>query len=359
MTGHHASPERRARRRRAGTRGIAVVAALATIGLSAACKSSSSSASGGGAGFFKGKTITLIAPDAPGGTYDAYARLFAPYVAKELGATINVENVNGGGTLVGSDQMAAANPNGLTIGMVNVGGDISAKVEKQPGGSFSMSSISWIAQPAVVPNVLVTQPGSSVPNLSALLGAKSPVTVLDIRNGIGDTLNRVVLGALKVPNKLDTGFEETTDLKQGFLAKDGQLVFEALSTLYPLLAGHEAVPLLTTGSVTLPAYRKVLGDTPTLQTELSHMSLPSGTKAALQEVERLGNLVDDFAAPPGLPASELATLRTAFAKAAASPALLAQATKESLPVALTGGATLAGQVNTAQSQATSIAPYLK
>ena len=46
-----------------------------------------------GSGDFKGKTITLIAPDGPGGSYDSYARLFAPYLGQELGATVNVENV--------------------------------------------------------------------------------------------------------------------------------------------------------------------------------------------------------------------------------------------------------------------------
>lgn len=344
-----------------GTAAVASVAALAACGSSAAGSSGSSGSSGsggGGASYFKGKTITLIAPDKPGGSYDAYARLFAPYVGQELGATINVENVAGAGTVQGSNEMAAASPNGLTIGMVNVGGDVAGLVEKQPGESFQLNKLSWIGQPAIVPNALVTQPGASAQSFSALMHSKSPVNVLDIRNGIGDVLNRVVFGAFGIPQKLETGFQSTSELKQGFLAKDGQTVFEAMSTLYPLISGHEAKPLLVTGSVSLPSYQKVLSGVPTIDSELSQVSLSSKNAAAVKEALDLSNLSDAFAAPAGLPASELSALRQAFAKAAASPALQAQAVKASLPLSFTPGSTLAGQVNAALANSGSIAPYV-
>jgi tripartite-type tricarboxylate transporter receptor subunit TctC len=343
--------------------GIAVVAASVTA--LAACQppgesasGSSSSSSSNGASYFKGKTITLIAPDSPGGSYDSYARLFAPYVAQELGATINVENIAGAGTLQGSNQMAAAAPNGLTIGMVNVGADIASKVENQPGESFDMQKISWIGQPAQIPNALVTQPGSKVQSFDALLHQGSPVNVLDIRNGIGDMLNRVIYGAFSVPHNLDTGFEATSALKQGFLAKDGQTILEAMSTLYPLISGNDAKPLLLIGSADLPSYQKALSGVPTLASEMSAVKLSASQTAAVKEALDLSNLSDDFAAPPGLPAADLTALRQAFAKAAALPALQARAKKESLPLAWIDGSSVSGQVNTALSASSSIAPYV-
>jgi tripartite-type tricarboxylate transporter receptor subunit TctC len=357
-------------RSNASRRRIAAVAVAAvSAALLAACSSGSSSGSantasantgagaGGGAGYFKGKTITLISPDSPGGSYDSYARLFAPYVGQELGATINVEDVSAAGTLQGSNQMAASAPNGLTIGMVNVGGDIASLVEKQPGQSFNMAKLSWIGQPAQIPNALVTQPGSSVQSFSGMLHGGN-VTVLDIRNGIGDMLNRVIYGAFSVPYKLDTGFEATSALKQGFLARDGQTILEAMSTLYPLISGNEAKPLLVIGPVSLSSYQKVLGGVPTLQTEMSSAGLSGSKQAAVTEALTLSNLSDDFAAPAGLPASELSTLRQAFAKAAALPALQAQAGKESLPLSFIGGPTLSGQINSALANSNSIAPYV-
>lgn len=361
---------RRVRSRSPLRRRIAGIAiAGASVCLVAACSSSttagassaggSASGSGGGANYFKGKTITLISPDKPGGSYDSYARLFAPYVGEELGATINVENIAGAGTVEGTNQMAAAAPNGLTIGMVNVGGDIASLVEKQPGQTFNMRKLDWLGQPAQVPNTLIAQPGSSLTSFSALLRAKSPVAVLDIRNGIGDMLNRVIYGAFSIPHNVDTGFESTASLKQGFIAKDGQTVFEAMSTLYPLIAGNEAKPLLVTGPVTLPSYQKVLGGVPTLSSELSAVPLSASRKAAVQEALSLSNLSDDFAAPAGLPASELTALRQAFSEAASLPALKAQAAKESLQLSFTGSSSLASQVSEALANSSAIAPYVK
>jgi tripartite-type tricarboxylate transporter receptor subunit TctC len=344
-------------------RGATVVLAAASAALLAACSSSASggtsaTASGGGAGYFKGKTITLISPDAPGGSYDSYARLFAPYVASELGATINVEDVDGAGTLQGSNEMAGATPNGLTIGMVNVGGDIASLVEKQPGQNFTMTKLSWIGQPAQIPNAIVTQPGSSVSSFAGMLHPSGQVSALDIRNGIGDMLIRVLYGAFGVPYKLDTGFEETAALKQGFLAKDGQTILEAMSTLYPLISGNEAKPLLVVGPDSLSSYQKVLGGVPTLQAAMSSAHLSGAKAAAVTEALALSNLADDFAAPAGLPASELSALRQAFSEAASSPALKAQAEKESLPLSFISGPDVSGQVDQALANSKTIAQYV-
>lgn len=325
---------------------------------SAAASPAASSAGGSGASYFKGKTITLIAPDKPGGGYDKYARLFAPALAKALGATVNVTNINGGGTLDGTNQLAAASPNGLTLGLVNVGGDIASKVEHLSGENFDLSKLSWIGQPAQTPNVMITQPGSAVKSFSAMLHASSPVTVLDVRSGVGDMLNRVVFGAFHIPHKLISGFNNTSALKQGFLAKDGELGFNSIPSFYSMISGGQAKPLLYTGTVTLPAYLKALKGVPSLQDELSKTKLSSAQSAALKEGLQLSNLADDFAGPPGMSAGRLAALRSAFQTAAKSAGLNAQASKQKLQVAPTSGSSLAGLVDTALTKGTAISPFV-
>ncbi len=357
------------RLRRVAALGLGAVAALGALSACGSTKSSTSSATtasgsssatttgtAAAASYFKGKTITLISPDSPGGGYDLYARLFAPYLASALGATVNVENVNGGGTLVGTNQMAASAPNGLTLGLVNIGGDIASSVEKQPGINFDLTKLSWIGQPGQVPNVLVTQPGSGITSFSSLLHASSPVPVLDVRSGVGDLLNRVVLGAFHIPTNLLTGFNEVAALKQGFLAKDGKLIFESVPSMASLITAGEAVPLLVTN--TTAQYSKLLGNTPSLSSELSSVTLSASDSAALKEALLLSDLSDDFAGPPGIPAAELTVLRTAFSQAASSPALQAQATKQHLAIGPTDGATLASEVTTAVIQGSAISPYV-
>src|SRR5919112_1224080 len=47
--------------------------------------------------FFKGKTVKIVVGYGPGGGYDVYARMLAPYLGKTLGATVIVENQPGAG----------------------------------------------------------------------------------------------------------------------------------------------------------------------------------------------------------------------------------------------------------------------
>ena len=61
------------------------------------------------------RPITLVAPGAAGGTADTFARLLAQGLAKELGQPVIVENRGGAGTLLGSQWVAKAKPDGHTL----------------------------------------------------------------------------------------------------------------------------------------------------------------------------------------------------------------------------------------------------
>jgi len=65
------------------------------------------------------KPIRLIVPYAPGGATDALARLVAPYVGEEFGQQVVIENRPGGGSTIGTLAVAKAEPDGLTIGMID------------------------------------------------------------------------------------------------------------------------------------------------------------------------------------------------------------------------------------------------
>jgi tripartite-type tricarboxylate transporter receptor subunit TctC len=71
------------------------------------------------AAFYKGKTIRFVVGVGVGGGFDAYARMIAPYLAKELDATVIVENQPGAGGLVALNQIYAAPPDGLRLMIVN------------------------------------------------------------------------------------------------------------------------------------------------------------------------------------------------------------------------------------------------
>jgi tripartite-type tricarboxylate transporter receptor subunit TctC len=63
------------------------------------------------------REITLIVPWAPGGGTDLVARFLGDLMEKDLGKPVVVVNKPGGGGLVGFNQIAAAKPDGYTVGI--------------------------------------------------------------------------------------------------------------------------------------------------------------------------------------------------------------------------------------------------
>src|ERR1700759_1687468 len=71
------------------------------------------------ADFYKGKSVRILVGYGPGGGYDVWARLIAPYLAKYLGSNVVVENEPGAGGLAALSRLYHAPPDGLLIMIVN------------------------------------------------------------------------------------------------------------------------------------------------------------------------------------------------------------------------------------------------
>ncbi|MBI4189541.1 MAG: hypothetical protein HY525_03265 [Betaproteobacteria bacterium] len=64
---------------------------------------------------YPSKPITIVVPYGPGGGGDVYSRLLQPFLAKELGVSIVVENVPGAGGIVGQSTAFARPADGYTL----------------------------------------------------------------------------------------------------------------------------------------------------------------------------------------------------------------------------------------------------
>ena len=64
--------------------------------------------------------VTLIVAYKAGSGTDGPARILAQYAEKYIGQTVVVENVPGGSGSIGWSQLAAADPDGMTIGVMNL-----------------------------------------------------------------------------------------------------------------------------------------------------------------------------------------------------------------------------------------------
>lgn len=358
----------------AATLGIAVAGCgsssshsnASTSATSAAAGSTGTSGSTSGSAapdlaYYKGKTITFIAPDKPGGSFDEWSRLLAPVMGQYLHATVNVENVPPGNTIVGQNQLAASSPDGLTIGWLNIGEDVADSVKGVGGINFSISKVGVVGAPGFGQMVLVAQPNSPYKTFADLQKASSQVTSLDVTKGTGDTVERVLLGAYGINAKIITGYESSKDLAAGFLRGDGQIAEEELAVFQNAITAGKAIPLWVSESVPSqnPAYAQVKS-VPTLA-QLVQSSPPKGQQqaSAVKVLESITKVAQVVAAPPGVAPARLAALQAAMKYAMGQSSVQSQALRESLVPTFYDAQQTSQALQTDQQDAQSLAPYLK
>src|SRR5262245_48875452 len=65
------------------------------------------------------RPIRMIVPYVPGGGTDTVARLLAPYVTEIFGQPVVIDNRGGGNSIIGTQLIARAAPDGHTVGMID------------------------------------------------------------------------------------------------------------------------------------------------------------------------------------------------------------------------------------------------
>lgn len=137
-----------------------LVTTLAAGAASLACPSFLVLAAGRAAaqGAFPSRPIRIVVPFTPGGGTDLVARTVAEGMARELGQPVIIDNKPGAGTVIGSDVVAKAPPDGHTLLVTTSAHAINSSLVKSLPYSTekSFADISLIARG---PNMLVTSPG--------------------------------------------------------------------------------------------------------------------------------------------------------------------------------------------------------
>jgi tripartite-type tricarboxylate transporter receptor subunit TctC len=114
------------------------------------------------------KPIKLIAPVAAGGGLDNLARKVADRLSKNLGQTIIVENMGGGGGAIASQVTAKSAPDGYTLMIAYVGTHgTNPAVRKLPYDAIK--DFTPIGMIGATPNVLIINPDLPIKNLKEFI----------------------------------------------------------------------------------------------------------------------------------------------------------------------------------------------
>jgi tripartite-type tricarboxylate transporter receptor subunit TctC len=149
-----------------------------------------------------GRTIRLIVPFAVGGSTDLVARLLGTTASPLLGQSIIIDNRPGAGTILGSNAVAKALPDGTTLLFATVAHAINPTLQAQL--PYSQADFVPIARVATVPLVLSVHPSVPATTLAEFLAyvRANPGKVKYGSAGIGSALH-MAAEVLKYQAKLD------------------------------------------------------------------------------------------------------------------------------------------------------------
>jgi tripartite-type tricarboxylate transporter receptor subunit TctC len=119
---------------------------------------------GAAAETYPDRPIQLVVPYAPGGATDTVARLLQEGIQQQLGEPLLVVNRPGGNTIVGTEYVAHAKPDGYTIGMVSVPHVANFTLFRHM--PYSQGDFAPIARVTNTPGILVVNPSLPVKSLA-------------------------------------------------------------------------------------------------------------------------------------------------------------------------------------------------
>lgn len=308
--------------------------------------------------FFKGKTLTIIVPFSPGGGYDTWARLLGPGLKKKLGLSeIRVENMPGGGGLVGTNAIYHAKGDGLTIGDTDAAGTVLSQIDNAPGIRFDARKFDWVGRPDNNPHIIAVHadsPYKSFDDLADLKGGDTVIKPLATGKGSSD-YNTAVLtyNAFDIPYHIIAAFKGSHEEKATFIAGEGTTISVSASDVAAL--GDVARVVAITSA---EPFDKLPG-VPTVLAVGKRHNLPAANLEALRLMGGIMSLGHAFIAPPGVPPQRLTALRSAFKSVVQSSDFRERALKSRLYLGYESGEALASKAKDALDHASKLAPFLK
>ncbi|MEY4498370.1 MAG: hypothetical protein RJA40_475 [Actinomycetota bacterium] len=113
--------------------------------------------------------ITLVVPFASGGATDIVSRLVAKKVTDKTGVSIVVDNVAGGGGVVGAQKVARASKDGTVLLMGTVSTHAINPLARNFSSYHPQKDFTPISLVATVPNVIVVNPSVPANNIKELI----------------------------------------------------------------------------------------------------------------------------------------------------------------------------------------------
>lgn len=274
--------------------------------------------------FFAGKTVRFVVGFGPGGGYDSYARMLAPYLSRTLGAKVVVENRPGAGGLLALNGVYIAPPDGLTMMIVNGTAAVFSQLTDLQGARYDLGKIGYLATLSAPPSLWTVGPGVPEKTIAQALSAgrkwrwaaSGPVDSLS--DGAAFTC-----AGLKLDCQIVLGYKGSNDAALGVARGEMDALFVTDTSANNYVQSNGLVPLATVGRNRSRFFR----DLPTIF-EAAKLGPDQQWIFDFRHLaQSLGRIL---VVPPGMSDSRQTFLEAAVAKAVSDPNFLAEGDKRQL-----------------------------
>jgi len=276
--------------------------------------------------FYKGKTLKLNVPWAPGGNADIWARALAPHLEKNIGAKVLVENVPGAGGLVGGATLySLTKPDGLTIGVQLLTSLVLAEMLELKAARFELNKFTYIGRIDLAWRFLFASKVSGFKSIGDM-----QKTVKPIRFGVTDKSSTsavdiaILSEAFGLKTKIIPGYKGSREYLLAVAAgRELDLATAQLVGFEDYVEKGDLVSVAVQGPKRFPNFPRVktVSETP--------VPTPEGKKLLelLDVLARTGRVV---LAPPGLQEEKRLFLEKALIESLREPAIVEWAKKNDL-----------------------------
>ena len=276
--------------------------------------------------FFAGKTVTLVVPFSPGGGYDSYARMIAPYLQEELGAgNVVVENEPGAGGLLAINRLTTDNSEGLRIAIMNAVGVAGATIAGAEGAAFGLDELSYIGRVGQESHLWVTGADSQHEDVEQVIeqgsfrfGSTGP--------GAADyVISNLLMEILRLENgEIITGFEGSSENELAVTRGDVDGMTGDFDSRIQAVEDGDHRALLVIG----PEGDERVPDAPAIV----DLELDDEQRDVVDALLNLLAMGRPLVASPNVPEAHLAALRAALERALANEELQQEAETTGRPL---------------------------
>ena len=243
---------------------------------------------------YPNRTVTIVVPFAPGGPNDVLARVLAEQLSGDWGVNVIVDNRPGGGTVIGSQAVAASAADGYTLLMASTSTASNVTLRQLPYDT--QAAFVPVVLMGTAPTALAVHPDLPIESVSDLIAyaQANPGTTLAGTGGVGSS----------------------TDLKSHLLVQEAGID----STVIPYEGGGPARTDLIGGRLTW-AFLNLLSAVPDIEAGLIRAIGVTGAEESpsMPGVPPISDTIPDFEAynwwgmfaPAGTPEDVVAQINAA------------------------------------------------